>query len=54
MKISTALPIALLAGSALAAPARLIPRQVINDNGTAAYGSGITDLDILQYALTLE
>jgi len=49
---STALALA-LAATSFAAPAKLIPRQ-INDNGTAAPGSGITDLDILQFALTLE
>ncbi|KAK9894081.1 hypothetical protein P389DRAFT_198175 [Cystobasidium minutum MCA 4210] len=52
MKGFTAVATLALAGSAVAAPAKLVPRQNINANGTQAYG--VADVDILQFALSLE
>lgn len=43
---------AVLAGSAFAAPTKLVTRQTINANGTTA--GGVSDVDVLQFALTLE
>jgi len=44
--------LSVLASTVLAAPARLVSRQNINANGTSA--GGVSDVDVLQFALTLE